>query len=210
MIHPSAIIDFQPISHESFARKVTTQPSAVLRDRVVVGPQAIIYAGCTIDDDTVICPQVHIREGAKIGKRCIIGVGVRIGFDVIIGDDCQIMDDTHISGGTKIGNNCFISVQVLMVNDDKPRGYIWKGVTPVTIGNNVVIGAGARLRPGISVGDYATIGMGAIVTKDVETGVTVKGFPAKVDTSKFQIDLKKFDEEFLKAFPRPIYPEWIG
>jgi UDP-2-acetamido-3-amino-2,3-dideoxy-glucuronate N-acetyltransferase len=208
MIHSSAIIDFQPISHPSFARKVLQQPSAILRDRVVVGPQAIIYAGCVIDDDTVICPQVHIREGARIGKRCIIGVGVRIGFDVIIGDDCQIMDDTHISGGSIIGNNCFISVQVLMVNDDKPRGYNWKGVTPVKIGNNVVIGAGARLRPGIKVGDYATIGMGAIVTRDVDSGVTVKGFPAKVDEKRYSIDA--IGQEMLASMPRKVYPEWIG
>jgi acetyltransferase-like isoleucine patch superfamily enzyme len=180
---------------------------------VVVAPYAIVYAGAEIGEDTQICPYAHIREGVRIGKRCVIGCGVRIGFDAVIGDDVQIMDDTHISGGTVIGNNCFISVQVLAVNDDKPRGYEWKGITPVTIGSNVVVGAGARLRPGIRIGDDATIAMGAIVTRDVPAGAMVKGEPARVVGRSREIGHAALEyvteDDLIAGLPRQVYPEGI-
>jgi UDP-3-O-[3-hydroxymyristoyl] glucosamine N-acyltransferase len=186
-VHPSAIVGFQPMRGPAFARPTEDQPEARLADGVIVAPYAMVYAGAEIGEDTVICPYAHIREGARIGKRCVIGVGVRIGFDARIGDDVQIMDDTHISGGTVIGDRCFISVQVLAVNDDKPRGYVWKGITPVTIGADCVIGAGARLRPGITIGDGATIAMGAVVTRDVPPGAMVKGEPARIQPLRVDV-----------------------
>lgn len=179
-IHPTAIIGLQPLQSPSFARPVREHPAPVLGKGVVVGPYAIIYAGATIGDDTVVCPYAHIREGVVIGKRCVIGVGAKLGYDVRMGNDCQIMDDSHLSGGTVVGDNVFISVQVLAVNDDRPGGYHWKGVTPVHIESGAVIGAGACLRPGITIGAGAVVAMGAVVTRDVPPGVTIKGWPARV------------------------------
>jgi acetyltransferase-like isoleucine patch superfamily enzyme len=196
----------------------------------------MVYAGAEIGEDTVICPYAHIREGAKIGKRCVIGVGVRIGFDAWIGDHVQIMDDTHISGGTVIGDRCFVAQHVCTANDDKPRGYVWKGITPVTIGADCVIGAGARLRPGITIGAGATIAMGAVVTRDVPAGAMVKGEPARIilpcppDVSSaawgaatqvlslWERELNKTshamlgfvsDEDFDAGMPRQVYPDGI-
>lgn len=179
-VHSTAVIGLQPMHGPAFARPVQVCPLPVIGAGVTIGPFAVIYAGAVIGEDTQVCPYAHIREGARIGRRCVIGVGVRIGYDAIIGDQVQIMDDTHISGGTMVGDRTFISVQVLAVNDDRPRGYEWKGVTPARIGTDVVLGAGARIRPGIVVADHATVAMGAIVTRDVPRGATVKGPPARV------------------------------
>jgi len=174
-VHRTAVVGLQPLQSGAFAREVKAQPLPWLGAHTIIGPHAIIYAGAVIEDGTVICPNAQIREGARIGARCVIGIGVQIGYDVIIGDDCQIMDYAHLSGGTVVGDRCFISVRALAVNDDRPRGYKWKGVTPVRIGSDVVVGAGACLRPGITVGDGATIAMGAVVTRDVAPAAMVKG-----------------------------------
>lgn len=181
-VHATAIIGLQPMRGRAFARPVTDHPPPAMAHGVVVGPYAILYAGCTIGVDTQVCPFAHIREGVHIGERCVIGVGAKLGYGAEMGDDCQIMDDSHLSGGTVVGDRVFISVQVLGVNDDAPRGYRWRGVTPVRIGNDCVIGAGARLRPGITVGNGATIAMGAVVTRDVDPGAIIKGPPARPQT----------------------------
>ena len=179
-VHSAAIFGMQPMRGSAFARPVVDHDAPIIRPGVVIGPFAVIYAGCVIGEDTQVCPYAHIREGAVIGKRCIIGVGAKLGYGVRMGDDCQIMDDSHLSGGTIVGDRTFISVQVLAVNDDRPAGYVWKGVTPCKIGSDVVIGAGARLRPGVEIGDRAIVAMGAIVTRNVPAGATIKGPPSRV------------------------------
>lgn len=213
-IHRIALVGFQPMRAAAFAKPIDENlPPPILALGVVIGPYAIVYAGAEIGEGTQICPYAHIREGVKIGKRCVIGAGVKIGYDTVIGDDCQLMDDTHISGGTIIGDRCFISVQVLAVNDDRPRGYQWKGVTPSRIGSDVVLGAGARLRPGVVIGDGATIAMGAVVTRDVPAGSTVKGIPARVDMpggalldgGSGGLAGVLSEAEFTAAMPRQVY-----
>ncbi len=178
-VHASALIGLQPLVSTVFARPVARQALPVLGAGVVIGPNAIVYAGATIGAGTVVCPNAQIREGVRIGRNCVIGIGVQIGYEAIIGDDCQIMDFAHLSGGTVVGDRCFISVRALMVNDDQPRGYRWKGITAVRIGSDVVVGAGACLRPGIAIGDGATIAMGAVVTRDVAPAAVIKGPAAR-------------------------------
>lgn len=174
-IHRTAIVHFQPMNSAAFARPLEMQKSTILDPDVMIGPHSIIYAGSWIGEGTVICPFVHIQEGVKIGRNCVIGAGVHIGYNAEISDDCKIMDNAHIGGHSFIGPRCFISVDVIMVNDDDPRGYKWKGVKPVRVEEDCVIGAGARLRPGITIGKGSTIAMGSLVTRSVSEGSFVKG-----------------------------------
>lgn len=180
MVHRTAIVGFEPMRAPAFARGIDHGlPAPLLASGVSVGPFATVYNGCIIGEGSQICPYAHVREGVVVGRRCVIGAVVGLGYDVQVGDDTQIMTNSVIAGGTVIGPRCFVSVGVIVVNDDRPHGYRWRGVTPVRIGSDCVIGAGACLRPGVTIGDGATIAMGAVVTRDVPPGALVKGMPAR-------------------------------
>jgi acetyltransferase-like isoleucine patch superfamily enzyme len=214
VIHPFAIVGFQPMRGPTFARPVEKQPPAKLGEGVAVGPFALVYAGSEIGDHTMICPYVSIREGVRIGKRCVIGIGVSIGYDAVIGDDVQIMDHAHISGGTVIGSRCFVAQHTCTANDDRPGGYVWKGITPITIGDDCVIGAASVIRPGVKIGAGATVAMGAIVTRDVPAGALIKGEPSRV-VSVPSRDLGQAvlgfvsEDELLAGMPRQVYPNGV-
>lgn len=102
---------------------------------------------------------IEIHPGAQIGKRLVIdhGMGVVIGETSIIGDDCLIYHGVTLGGSTLI-----------------------KGKRHPTLGNRVLVGAGAKLIGNILIGSEAKIGANSVVTKDVPAGSTVVGIPAEV------------------------------
>jgi len=180
LIDPRAVISYQPMQHPSFARKAEANSElTILGPEVMVGPFALLYAGAKIGGYTVINPYAAVRENARIGTGCIIGQKAQIGHDCVIGNDVRIMDCAHISGECTIGDGTFVGPHVCMANDDSPQGYKFKGLTPVHVGKNCLIGSNATLRAGIVIGDGAIIAAGAIVVKDVPAGAKVKGWPAR-------------------------------
>lgn len=128
-----------------------------------------------------------VGEGAFIRPPfyCDYGTNIRLGAGAFLNFNCTVLDvvEVVIGDGTQIGPG----VQILTA--DHPRdpaeragGLEW-GV-PVRIGRNVWIGGGAIILPGVTVGDDAVIGSGSVVTKDVPTGATVVGNPARVAAPK--------------------------
>ncbi|MEM2966934.1 MAG: acyltransferase, partial [Candidatus Nitrosocaldaceae archaeon] len=99
---------------------------------------------------------------------------------VEIGDNCKIRAFTFIPTGVRIGNNVFIGPRVTFTNDKYPRiGKEWKLLETV-IEDDVSIGAGSIILPGIRIGTSAMVGAGSVVTKDVPARSVVIGNPAKV------------------------------
>jgi UDP-3-O-[3-hydroxymyristoyl] glucosamine N-acyltransferase len=190
-IHPSAII----------------HPDAQIGKNVYIGPNTVIE-NCTIGDDTIIDANVHIYSPVIIGKHCSVKSGAVLGgmgfgfekdengnlfrfpqignlfigdyveigantcidrgalSDTVIGDYCKINNLCHIAHNNKIGKNVVITAQVNISGSN-------------VIENDVWIAPNASIRGWLTIGKGATIGMGAVVTKDVPAGETWVGNPAR-------------------------------
>lgn len=108
------------------------------------------------------------------------GTNIHIGSDVFLNYGCVLLDVCEI----RIGNGTQIGPMVQILTADHPRDATARAAglengAPITIGRNVWIGGGALILPGVSVGDDAIVGAGAVVTRDVASGTTVVGNPAR-------------------------------
>lgn len=133
-----------------------------------------------IGTDTKIWQFVVILPGATIGKECNICAQVFIENNVIIGNRVTIKNGVQLWDGLHIGDDVFIGPNVTFTNDKLPRSRKYPAKFLVTtIRNGASIGGGATILPGLTIGEYAIVGAGAVVTKDVLAGTIVAGNPAK-------------------------------
>lgn len=122
-----------------------------------------------------------IFEKAQIGNNCNICAHTLIENDVIIGNDVTIKSGVFIWDGARIEDNVFIGPNVTFTNDPYPRSKEYPpAFLGITIKRNASVGANATLLPGITIGEYAMVGAGAVVTKDVPARAVVVGNPAKI------------------------------
>lgn len=139
--------------------------------------------------NTKIWHYSQIRENVVIGKNCIIGKNVYIDFGIKIGDNCKIQNNTCIYHGTTIENGVFIGPGCIITNDKNPRAINedgslktnsdWKvGIVYIKKGSS--IGAGSIILPGITIGQFAMIGAGSVVTKSVSDYTLVYGNPGRI------------------------------
>jgi len=141
-----------------------------------------------VGNGTKIWNLAQIREGAQIGENCIISKNVYIDFDVRIGNNVKIQNNVSIYHGTTIEDNVFIGPHVCFTNDKNPRavnpdGTIkkeedWK-ISKILVKEGASIGANSTILPGITIGEFALIGAGSVVTKDVLKYAIVFGNPSR-------------------------------
>lgn len=120
-----------------------------------------IGRGSTIWQFCVVLPRAVIGENCNICSHCFIE------NDVIIGNNVTIKNGVQLWDGMRIEDNVFIGPNVSFTNDKYPRSKHSYEILQTTIKKGASIGAGAVILPGITIGEYALIGAGAIVTKDV-------------------------------------------
>jgi acetyltransferase-like isoleucine patch superfamily enzyme len=144
-------------------------------------PTAIVESN-DIGEGTKIWHFVHIREKAKIGRNCNIGKSVYIDAEVEIGDNVKIQNFVSIYRGVKIEDDVFIGPSVTFTNDLYPRAYIWseQKIIPTLVKRGASIGAGSTILCGITIGEYALIGAGSVVTKNVPPFSLMYGNPARL------------------------------
>ncbi|MCX6810149.1 MAG: acyltransferase [Candidatus Berkelbacteria bacterium] len=150
---------------------------------------ADVSSTAKIGKETKIWHYVHIREDVKIGSNCVIGKNVYIDFQVKIGNNVKIQNNVSLFHGITIEHGVFVGPHVCFTNDKVPRatnvdGSAKKGgdwvVAKTVVKKGASIGANSTILPGITIGSYAMIGAGSVVTKDVGDYDLVYGNPAKV------------------------------
>ena len=147
-----------------------------------------IGAGVELGTNTVIRDFVNLY-GCTIGDETKIGCFVEIQKNAHIGARCKISSHTFICEGVTIEDECFVGHNVCFINDRYPRATAGLGalqteddweVIPTRVCRGASIGSGAVILCGVTIGDRAIVGAGAVVTKDVESGAIVAGVPARL------------------------------
>lgn len=135
----------------------------------------------SIGSKTTIWQFSVVLEGAKIGAQVNICSHCFIENDVVIGNNVTVKNGIYIFDGITLEDNVFIGPNVTFTNDKKPRSKAYPTEFPRTIiRTGASIGGGAVILPGVTIGEYAMIGAGAIVTKDVPAYAIVYGNAARV------------------------------
>lgn len=138
-------------------------------------------AECDIGEGTRIWQFVVIMKGARIGRGCNVCANVLIEGDVIIGNNVTVKSGVQLWNGTRINDEVFIGPNVTFTNDIFPRSKKYPDkFVGIEVKKYASIGANATLLPGVIIGEYAMVGAGAVVTKDVPDRAVVTGNPAKI------------------------------
>jgi len=143
-------------------------------------PTAIIDDETEIGYDIKIWHNTHIMEGAKIGDNCVIGQNCFIAGTV--GNGCKIQNNVSIFKGVVLEDDVFMGPSSITTNVLTPRAFISRKdeFLPTLIKKGASIGAGAIIICGITIGEYALIGAGSVVTKNVPDYALVYGNPARI------------------------------
>jgi UDP-2-acetamido-3-amino-2,3-dideoxy-glucuronate N-acetyltransferase len=144
-------------------------------------PSATVDLGASVGDGTKVWINVQIREAARIGANCILSKDVYIDHGVQIGDGCKVQNSVSIYNGVTLEENVFVGPNACFTNDRVPRAFVpdWS-VTPTVVKRGASIGANATIVCGVTIGEYAMVGAGAVVTRNVEPYALVLGNPARV------------------------------
>lgn len=162
------------------SRENEAQPSE--EKKYFAHPTAVIDEGCKIGAGTKIWHFSHIMSGAEIGERCNIGQNVFIAPGVKIGNGVKIQNNVSVYTGVICEDDVFLGPSMVFTNVLNPRSFIERKdeYLPTLVKRGATIGANATIVCGHTIGDYAFVAAGAVVTKDVPPHALVAGNPARI------------------------------
>jgi UDP-2-acetamido-3-amino-2,3-dideoxy-glucuronate N-acetyltransferase len=156
---------------------------------VRIHPTADVSPNASIGEGTSIWHQAQVREKVQLGKNCIIGKGVYIDFEVCLGDNVKVQNYVSIYHGVTLEDGVFVGPHVCFTNDLRPRAINTDGslkaaddwvLSPTLIKRGAALGANSTIVCGVTIGAWAMIGSGSVVTRDVPDYGLVRGNPARV------------------------------
>ena len=148
---------------------------------VFVHESSYVDDGCQIGDGTKIWHFSHIMTGARIGRRCNIGQNVVIAPQVVIGDNVKIQNNVSIYTGVILEDDVFCGPSMVFTNVVSPRAFVSRKdeYADTLVKRGASLGANCTVVCGVTIGEYAFVGAGAVVTKDVAAYALVAGVPAR-------------------------------
>jgi len=149
---------------------------------------ADVAESASIGDGSAVWHLAQIRESARLGRSCIVGRGAYVGPGVVLGDHCKIQNYALVYEPAQVGNGVFIGPAVVFTNDTYPRAVTpeltlksaddWEAVG-VTVRDGASIGARSVCVAPVTIGAWAMVAAGSVVTRDVADHALVAGVPAR-------------------------------
>lgn len=146
-----------------------------------VHPSAIIDEGAQIGEGSRVWHFVHVCSGARIGKGVSLGQNVFVGNKVVIGDFCKIQNNVSIYDNVTLEEGVFCGPSMVFTNVYNPRSLIERKseYRDTLVKKGATLGANCTIVCGSTIGEYAFVGAGAVVNKDVPAYALVVGVPAR-------------------------------
>lgn len=145
-----------------------------------VHPSAEVSDGAKIGDGTKIWHQAQVRENTVVGENVNVGKCAYIDEGVKVGDNVKIQNRVSLYKGVTVEDDVFLGPHVAFTNDFRPRAFTKEfEVVDTAVRKGASVGANSTIICGIEIGEYAMVGAGSVVTKDVEPHLLVYGNPAK-------------------------------
>ena len=153
-----------------------------------IHPTAEVAASAEVGPGTRIWNQAQVREGARIGAECIIGKNAYVDAGVVVGDRVKVQNNASLYHGVTVEDGVFIGPHACLTNDRLPRAVNPDGslksdadwrVAPILVRAGASIGAGSTVLGGLTIGRWAMVGAGSVVTHDVAQHELVAGNPAR-------------------------------
>jgi UDP-2-acetamido-3-amino-2,3-dideoxy-glucuronate N-acetyltransferase len=147
----------------------------------IIHPTAIVDEGALIGEGSRVWHFVHVCSGAKIGKDVSLGQNVFVGNKVIVGDKCKIQNNVSVYDNVTLEEGVFCGPSMVFTNVYNPRSLIERKneYRNTLIKKGATLGANCTIVCGATVGEYAFVGAGAVINKDVKPYALVVGVPAR-------------------------------
>ena len=144
-------------------------------------PSAIIDDGAQIGAGTRIWHWVHVSAQARIGQRCSLGQNVYVGNDVLIGDNVKIQNNVSVYDAVTLEDDVFCGPSMVFTNVYNPRASVTRKeqYRRTLVKKGATLGANCTIVCGATIGEYAFVGAGAVVNKDVPAYALMVGVPAR-------------------------------
>lgn len=142
---------------------------------------ALVDEGVTIGAGTRIWHFCHVLGGSKVGTNCVLGQNVMLGPDVTVGNGCKIQNNVSLYKGVTLEDDVFCGPSCVFTNVLTPRAFVERKdeFLPTLVKTGATIGANATIICGVTIGRFAMIGAGAVVTKDICDHSLAIGNPAR-------------------------------